>query len=261
MTDTTPLSEVKRHDALGLPREVMAIIGAPTQTFAAIRALARNTAETFASIRVIADRACLEERTVKRHLKKLCKAKVIKHKGRERRRTPTYTMDSWYVGSNDRAKFAILPRWAAWMLETWAERTVFALIVSRDSLNDVITNDTACGDDTYGRLQYPATTLAKDCGLSLRAIGIAKANLARLGIIKIDPAMLWQDERGRLRTMADTLMLNPDFQVPNELLTRCANLSLNRSAKVSHCQQSTNPTDTLHHGAKVALDRAKMSLT
>ena len=200
----------------------MVIAGEAAQTFAAFRTFARNTGEAFASVGVLADKACLPQRTVKRHISKLSACKLLKHKGRARRRTVTYSMDLRYLNANENAKFAILPRWAASLLPTWAERAVFALVVSRDSLNDSITGGLADGEDVYGRLQYSASTMAKDSGLSLRAIGHAKDKLVRRGLIKIDPAMYWQDKIGRIRTMADTLILNPDFRVPNELVHRCA---------------------------------------
>ena len=113
-----PLAKVKLSDAFGLPREVMVIAGEAAQTFAAFRTFARNTGETFASLGVLADKACLPRRTVKRHITKLLACKLLKHKGRQRRRTVTYAMDLWYLNANENAKFAILPRWAAVMLPT-----------------------------------------------------------------------------------------------------------------------------------------------
>ena len=40
------------------------------------------------------------------------------------------------------------------------------------------------------------------------------------GLLMVDPAAWCRDDYGRCRTMADTLYLNPDFQVPNELIHR-----------------------------------------
>src|SRR5262245_19039916 len=184
-TGTTPLSEAKSEYALGLPRDVMAEAGSAAQTYAAFRMFARNTGETFSSLTLIADRAVLPVRTVKDHIAKLIALKLMKRKGRQRRRTQTYCIKLWHLGANEKAKFAILPRWAAAMLPTWGERAIFALIVSRDCLNQVICGEPGYEDlDLYGRMHYPAKTLANDCGLSLRAIGIAKQRLADRGLIK-----------------------------------------------------------------------------
>jgi len=244
LTLSIPLAEVKRHDPLGLPREVMQMVGPAAQTFGALRTFARNTGETFASIAAIAEKACLPKGTVKRHLTTLCEAKLIKHKGRQRRRTATYFVALAFLGGNDGAKFAILPRWAATMLPTWAERAVFALVVSRDCLNEVITDGAADGDDVYNRLQYPVTTLAKDSGLAFRSISIAKAKLVKRGLLTIDPAAWWRDDHGRCRTMADTLYLKADFHVPGELIHRSAKVSHDRTAEMGN----SNGSDTLHRG-------------
>src|SRR5262249_56057948 len=106
-------------------------VGPAAQTFAAVRCLACKTGETFASVRVIGDKACRPPRTVKRHLALLCKHKWLQRKGRQKRRTPTYVVAQWYLNRNDEMKYALLPRWAAALLPTWAERAVFALVVSR----------------------------------------------------------------------------------------------------------------------------------
>ena len=246
LESTLPLSEVKRHDVIALPREIMVKAKAAAQTFGAIRALAGRTGETFASVGVIAERACLPPATVKRHLESLVKKKLLKRKARHKRRTPTFRIDVWFLSANDKAKFAMLPRWAATMLPTWAERAVFALVVSRDCLIEMIRRDQAAADDdVHGRLQYSAATLAKDSGLSVRAIGLAKEKLVRGGLLKIEPAKFDQDEQGRIRTAADTLTLNPDFPVPNDLLD-CGG---NRSAKVSRREPSDSQSDTKNRSA------------
>lgn len=231
------LSEVKRHDCLGLLREAMQKLGAASQTLAAVRRLALKNGETFASAAKIAEMACRPKRSVERDLEVLVRNKWLKRRGREKRRTPTYIVDADLMNGEDARRFAILPRWAAHKLErSWAERAIFAAIISRDSLNDFI-GDGEAGEN-FGRLQYSARQLALDTGVSLRAVVTAKAELAALGLIQVDPAMLWHESDGRLRTIPDTLMLNLDYEVPAYLVDRSANLADCRSAKVADCNPS-----------------------
>ncbi len=245
-----PLSEVKRHDCLSLLRAAMADVGAAAQTLAAVRRLANNSGETFASVRVIADLACLPERTVKRHLAILVEWKYLEYRRRQRRRTPTYAVPKGVMNAKGEFKYALLPRWAAKMLDSWAERAVFACIVSRDSLNEYIGGDGDC--DQFGRLQYSIKALAADSGLSPRAVQDAKQKLVAIGIVKIDESMWWQDDLGRCRTVADTLYLDGESLVLEALVDRPANVARNRTAEMAHCNGSDAPSESLHRVANVA---------
>lgn len=233
------LREVKRHDPLALLRDAMVDVGAATQTLAAVRRLASKSGETFASVRVIADLACLQRRTVQRHLDELVDGGWLEYRSRQKRRTPTYKVPKVLLNSNDAMKFGILPRWAAAMLPTWAERAVFALVVSRDALNEKLADETEIEDvDMYGRLQYSLRLLAQDSGLSMSSVERGKAKLVERGLLTIDPVIHYRDELGRIHSTADTLMLSPDFEV-------CSSL-VDRTLKMSHCPTKANPSDTLH---------------
>jgi len=78
---------------------------------------------------------------------------------------------------------------------------------------------------------------------------MAKARLVERGLITVDPAVWDRDFLGRCYTLPDTLYLNPDFQVPNELI--------HRSAKVSHCEQGNAGTVNPYRGRKVSHDQRK----
>ena len=124
------------------------------------------------------------------------------------------------------------------MLPTWSERAVFGLIVSRDSLCRRIAEDGELGDDEddpysadeYGRREYSERILSKDSGLSDRAIRTAKQKLVDAGLIEIDPAYVGWRNRGRIRMIADTLYLNPQFKVPETLIFD----EYSTSTRVSH---------------------------
>ena len=76
------------------------MVGPAAQTFAVYRALAKHSGETFASLAVIAAKACVPRPTVKRHVEQLLKAVLLKHKGRQRRRTATYYVSQGYLSAN-----------------------------------------------------------------------------------------------------------------------------------------------------------------
>ena len=237
--DYYALREVKRHDPLGLLRQPMMQVGASTQTLAAVRRLANKSGETFASVRVIADLACLQRRTVQRHLDELVAYDWLQYRSRQKRRTPTYIVPKSLLNSNDAMKFGILPRWAAASLPTWAERAVFALVVSRDALNEKLADETEIEEvDIHGRLQYSLRHLAQDSGLSTSSVERAKAKLVNRGVLTIDPLVYYRDDLGRIHSTADTLMLNPDFEV-------CSSL-VDRSPKMSHCPKRDRVSDSLH---------------
>jgi hypothetical protein len=230
-----PLRDVKRHDCLRLDREAMQKVNAASQTLAAVLRLAHRNGETFASATKIAEIACRPKRSVERDLTLLVKNNWLKCKGRERRRTPTYIVPKDLLNQKDERRFSILPRWAAWKLESaWAERAVFAAIVSRDSLNEHI-GDGEAGEN-FGRLQYSARLISADTGVSLRSVVKAKAELVALGMVKIDAAELWQEHDGRLRMTPDTLMLNLDYEVPAYLVDRGAKVADCRGAELADCK-------------------------
>ena len=194
-------------------------MGPAAQTLAAMRRLAAKNGETFASIRVIADIACLPQRTVKRHLRSLVHFQWLECQGRRGRRTPTYVVPMRLINRTGSQKFALLPRWAARMLNTWAERAVFACIISRDVLcTDVLDDEVEDGGECFGRRVYTISVLEKDTGLSRPAIIEAKRKLVDRGLVTIDRAVNYRNELGRLRAIGDTLYLNLDFLVPVELL-------------------------------------------
>lgn len=246
------LRDVKRHDCLTLYRAAMADVGRAAQTLAAVLRLASKTRETFASVRVIADLACLPRRTVQRHLDELVAGGWLMYQSRQRRRTPTYVVPKYIINAKN-AKFAVLPRWAASTLGTWAECAVYALVTSRDSLNEKLSNETDVEDvDMFGRLQYPVRMIAQDSGLAERSIDAAKKKLVAAGLLKIDGAMIHTDELGRIKTVADTLMLNPDYEVPASLVDRPAKVAHCRPAKVAHCATDAKALGTLHRPAETA---------
>src|SRR5262249_26341048 len=215
-TEFVPLGEVKREDYLQLQRKAMVEVQGAAQTLAAFRVFCLNTCETFASIGAIAEQGCLKYRTVEGHIHKLLEAGYITSRGRIRRRTTTYAIKPSWVNRTGGRLHAILPRWSARMLPTWAERATFALIVSLDSLVETIGDGDGCA---YGRFAYSVATMAKHSGLSARAIDIAKAKLAARGLIIIDAAGFMQDtETGKVLSWADEIRLNEDFPVPVALL-------------------------------------------
>lgn len=219
------LRDVKRYDSLALLWQGAVKVRSATQTLGAVRRLARKTGETFASSPLIAETACRSQPSVERDLKRLVDNCWIIKLGRQRRRTPTYKVVGHLLNPDgDAHKFGILPRWAAKLLPTWAERAVFAAVVSRDALAEHIAGgeEIVTGDDAHGRLEYPGRELKLHTGLSLRSIASAKASLVARGLITIDGSTSYPDERGRLMTVADTLYLNPDFRVPAELVDRSA---------------------------------------
>lgn len=230
--DYYPLSEVKRHDCLGLLRDAMAEVGAASQTLAAMRRLARKTDScTFASADTIAEIACRPLRTCERDLAKLSESGWVRPLGRQKRRTVTYEVHEAVLNEDGSASFATLPRWAAAFLPSWTQRAVFAAIVSRNSLNDFIAEEHKIDDCC--RLQYPAKLLAKDTGLSVRAVGLAKEELQRAGLIVIERIDACRDELGQLRPTGDSLFLNAQFAVPGALFNRGAKVAEDRGAKLA----------------------------
>ena len=218
------LADVRRIDCLGLSIEAMQAVGAAAQTLAAMRRLASEDGKMFACRQKIADAACLSEATVKRHVATLVAEGWVRRRGREERRSVTYRLASEVMNRQSEKRFALLPRWAARMLPRWSDRAVFAAVVSRDSLagwieeQDLGPDDGGDACDLHGRRQFSERKLAETTGLTTRAIRDAKARLSDGGLITIDPAMIWQDEFGRLRTVPDTIFLNREYPVPLELL-------------------------------------------
>lgn len=225
--DYYQLRDVKRHDPLALLWQATSKLGPAAQTLGAVRRKARRSGTTFARVSLIARLACRSQRSVERDLDLLVKNRWLIDHGRQGRRTTTYeVVGNLLNGQGDLHKFGILPRWAATMLPTWAERVVFAAVVSRDALCEYIAGvDGEEGEDVHGRLKYPGRELREHTGLSLRSIATAKASLVARGLIIIDSSVPYPDERGRLSTMADFIHMNPDFRVPAALVDRSANLA------------------------------------
>jgi hypothetical protein len=247
-TEHVPLSEVLSRDGLGLLREAMNGVGPAAQTLSAMRRLASIKGETFASIRIIADDACLKQRTVKHHLRKPVHFGWLECQGRRGRRTPTYSVPLGLINRSGRRKFAILPRWAARLLPTWSERAVFACIISRDMLcTDVLGDEVEDGGECYRRRIYTISALEKDTGLCRPAIVKAKRKLVERGLVTIDPAVNDRDELGRLHADGDTLLLNLDFPVPIELLAR-----RDRSRRTPARPRKPNRSSTVNRSKKVA---------
>lgn len=215
------LRDIKRYDSLALLWQSAIKVGPATQTLGAIRRMARQTGKTFASSSRIAEMACRPQLSVERDLQKLVQNRWIIDHGRQGRRTTTYeVVDHLLNRDGDAHSFCILPRWAAKLLSTWAERAVFDAIVSRDALCEYMAGEE--GEDVHRRLEYPARQLRLHTGLSLRSIASAKAKLVAQGLMVIDPSHCYPDDRGRLLTIADTLHLNPDFRGPAGLVDRSA---------------------------------------
>jgi hypothetical protein len=232
-TDSIPLAEVKRADVIPLWRAAMLEIGPAAQTLGAIDRMTRHDNTTFASHRVIAALACLPVRTVRRHVKTLVQASWLLNGGRKGRRTKTLDLPDLRRNLKHLQKWGMLPRWAALLLKkSWAERAVFALVVSRDRLYEK-TNDVVLK-------QYPVVTLAKESGLAFRSINLAKRNLIERGLITIERSRS-PDGHGRIRSGADVLLLNPGFRVPKSILDRCAELAANRSAKMATVADVNGP--------------------
>lgn len=222
-TTTVPMREVLRLDTLALLRDAMKNAGQATQTLAAMRRLASKNGETFASIRVICDISCQPYRTVEDHLRKLVAHDWLKCLGRRGRRTPTYIVPPDLLNRCGRLKYALLPRWAAKLLDSsWAERALFACLISRETLCTEVLNDPAeDGGECYTRRQYLVTSLANDSGLSRRTIDLAKRRLVDRGLLTIDPAIYVRDELGQFaKNTADSLFLNLEFPIEKELLAR-----------------------------------------
>lgn len=209
LADGIPLSEIKYADPLALLRMAMPRIKEASQTLAAVTALAYKKGETFAGVEVIAEKACLPTRTVERHLKKLVKYQWLDKRGRQGRRTPTYRVPDDLRNSDSRHKFGLLPRWAATLLPTWAERAVFSLIVARHSLLETGTPRGGSLELNYGREHYSIAKLVEDSGLAKRSVITAKQSLVERELISIDS---WYSPLG------DEIFLNLDYCVPWHLI-------------------------------------------
>jgi len=201
-TTTVALGEVKNRDCLALLRTATQKVKARTQTLAALRRLAdRDTGHMFASIKTIAQIACLPERGVKRHLKYLVCFLWIKRRGRvKQRRTVSYMLPQHLLNRDSAQKYSLLPRWSARMLPSWGERVIFSLIVSRDKLCERVNEE---------RYEYSIKALSRDSGLGRHAVIEAKQKLLERRIITIycGDAM-----------SADELTLNLRFPVPKKYI-------------------------------------------
>ncbi|MBA3485151.1 MAG: hypothetical protein H0T51_25420 [Pirellulales bacterium] len=209
---TLPLAEVKRHDVLLLPRELMAKLGPASLTFAAVRRLARRDGAMFARVSIVADVACRGHRSTESDLAKLVHHGWLKCKGRQNRRTQTYVVPEEFMNLDGERKFAMFPRWMAHYVDQWAPRAVFAVINSKDSLNHYLGDGEA--GETYGRLQYPIVEIIKHTGLSRPAIVSGKAALLAKEIIKVDGGE--RNPEGRMTP--DTIYLNGEFAVLKSLI-------------------------------------------
>lgn len=137
-------AEAITGDFLMLTRGAMKQCGSSSQTLAALFRFSGKSGECFASLNTIADMAVLSRRTVELHLKKLArkgaivqKGKTMSDKTKKLRLTKTYKIADAAKLSKEYG-FCPLPRWAAAMLPTWAERAVFAAVASRAQLIEAV---------------------------------------------------------------------------------------------------------------------------
>lgn len=137
---------------LRLYRKAMVEAGAASQTFSALLTFCNGGDQVFASLDKIADAACLQKRTVQRHIDTLLSLGWIKHYGyqpvsgtKRLRKTITYLVTDKGHKAND-GGFDVIRREHAARLPYWSMRAVFAAAVSRKSLVEHI-QEQGCSDD------------------------------------------------------------------------------------------------------------------
>ena len=87
----------------------------------------------------------------------------------------------------------------------------------------------------------------RDAGLTAPTVCKAKHRLVKLGLITIDPCMEWRTDNGQFRSMADTVYLNLNFQVPAHLIERRRPRKSNGSVTVvSRYSSGTKKVDQAH---------------
>lgn len=175
-------------DFLPLLRAACRDVGCAAQTLAAVAWFAgSNHGPVFVPLDRIAERACLPRRTAQRHITALIERRWIEADGRQKaprgrtRRTVTYRLSRRAIA--EQVLFNVLPRWAAELLSTWAERVVFAAMVSRCLLVHAVAQRTR--GSLAEREEVSAAEIARLTGLTRRAAISARSRLAAKGFLQV----------------------------------------------------------------------------
>jgi hypothetical protein len=237
-------------------------VGSAAHTLAALYRVTKD--QTFCRVDGIAREAVLPKATCEKHLQKLCSRTWLKNLGREQlpgkppryRRTNTYSLT--VKAKQHKQPFAMLPRWACIELDRWSLRAVFALVVSRHKLIEGIETG-GCAD---GRNEYSLRRLCADCGLAPGSAIKAKRELARHGLIIIEPGDCTY-------SLGDSMLLNPEYTLPLSLVEHHWLSRPNDdqdSTPDTQCRNSEDPTQILvstqsknggHPRPEMALGRSK----
>ena len=156
------------YSFLALPRWAMIDVGPATQTLAAVTNLA--TDEMFHKVETVAEAAMLEIPTCRRHLVLLTNRGLLDRLGRQGRRTVTFQITQ--KTKRIKKPYAMLPLWACLEFEKWSERAIFALLISRYTL-----------EAGSGRRYCTRKALERDSGLSYRSTARAIDALWECGFV------------------------------------------------------------------------------
>lgn len=161
---------------LKLPHAAMRDMGTATRLLGALYELVDGrTLTTFASVRVMAQRAMLPVATVRKQLRKLADRGWLQSLGRQKphgrsmppRRTVTYQLSDKAVA--ERNPYAAWPCWLGrWPRVTPASGMVYAVLLSRHCLIETMEDDEErCLDDRR----------AISCGKIVKATGLSKSTV------------------------------------------------------------------------------------
>lgn len=197
-----PQTEMIRDEGfICLSRAAMHEVGPAAQTLGGLYEICggRPGSSTFVSQERIATAAGLPARTIRMHLPKLVATGWIACHGREplgnrgrTRRTCTYTLTTKAI--DQKAPYAVLPRWAAEHLPKWSERAVYALLASLWLLIEKVAEEgTGCADD---RISLSLTAAQKMTGLSRPAVCQAFHGLTERGIMwrDLETSEVWLED-------------------------------------------------------------------
>ena len=194
-----------------LPRAVMCSVGPATQTLGGL--LKVSNRETFAAVELIAEKACLPEKTCRNHLDRLHDAGWILNAGRQRTRAGrprrTCTIRITTKAKEALSLYGILPRWACCQAVKmpWCAKAVLSIIMVRlASLVKVVNEQDGKADldaeDMTGSLvnldgsdgwrwRWSLKQLSERKGLALESVVQGKSWLAEHGVIN------WGSTTGR----------------------------------------------------------------
>jgi hypothetical protein len=215
VNDLSPIGDHLDDDYLQLPRAALAEVGQAAQTLGALYWRSRESRETFYRRELLAETARLSLSSLDRHLEKLVEWKWIINRGRKRfskhthkvRRSNTIMLTS--KADSQRSPYLKLLLWTCEFLPLWADRVVFAAIVSRHQMLEVLAIEL-----DHGREGYSVRSLARDCGLHVETVIAAKTRLADRGFILIDATEPSRRGSGQIISFPDDIHVNVDLELP-----------------------------------------------